>query len=429
MAQNVATVIMAGGAGTRLWPLTENRAKPAVPIAGKFRLIDIPISNSLNSGYRKIFVLTQFNSASLNQHITRSYFFAPFSEGFVQILAAQQTLETKDWYQGTADSVRKNMRHLLDNKANEFYLILAGDHLYSMDYRRLVEFHQEKNADVTVGVLPVRRDQTSGFGILKLNTQTHITNFIEKPETDEELAPYLAPAAWLKKSGFDPEETPYIGSMGIYVFNRQVLIDVLDECNHEDFGKGVIPFSIKTRKVFGYLFDGYWEDIGTIGSFYGAMMDLVSPVPRFNFYEAHRPIYTHPRYLPGAKITGCHVCRSVINEGAILEEAFVEDSMIGIRSRIRHGSRVVRSIIMGADYYETEEDFDENARIKRPQIGLGSHCVIEKAIIDKNARIGDGVQILDRNRDREAKEPNYVIRDGIVIVPKNAVLPAGTIIG
>lgn len=429
MNKNVASVIMAGGAGSRLWPLTEKRAKPAVPIAGKFRLIDIPISNSLNSGYRKIFVLTQFNSASLNQHITRTYFFAPFSEGFVHILAAQQTIETKDWYQGTADSVRKNLLHLLDNKDIQYYIILAGDHLYSMDYKELVEFHIKKKADVTVGVLPISREKTSAFGVLKLNSQARITDFIEKPKTEEARAPYVAPAEWMRTSGFNPDSTPFIGSMGIYVFNRRVLENVLAECNHKDFGKGVIPFCIKTRKVFGYLFDGYWEDIGTIASFYETMMDLVQPIPKFNFYEAARPIYTHPRYLPGAKITGCHVCRSVINEGAILEESFIDDSMIGIRARIRQGAKVLRSVVMGADFYETPENMEENAAIGQPAVGVGEDCVIERAIIDKNARLGDGVQILDRNRGEEIRESNYVIRDGIVIVPKNAIIPAGTIIG
>lgn len=428
MRQNVAAIIMAGGAGSRLWPLTATRAKPAVPIAGKFRLIDIPISNCINSAIRKIFVLTQFNSVSLNKHITRTYAFAPFSDGFVQILAAQQTMKNKNWYQGTADSVRQNMNFFL-GKGIEYQLILAGDHLYSMDYEKLIQFHQAKNSDITVGVLPVTREQVPGFGVLKLDDHSTITDFIEKPQTDKAAEPFRAPAEWMRKLGFDPDKTPYIGSMGIYVFNRKVLEEVLTDCNHEDFGKGVIPYAIKTRKVTGYLFDGYWEDIGTIGSFYNTMMDLVSPMPQFNFYEGVRPIYTRPRYLPGAKITGCHVCRSIINDGAILEESFVEDSMIGIRSHIRTGARILRSIIMGADYYESEDDLKDNEEHSRPPIGIGRGCVIERAIIDKNARLGEGVQILDRNREQEVREDNYVIRDGIVIIPKNAILPSGTIIG
>ncbi|NQT25074.1 glucose-1-phosphate adenylyltransferase [candidate division KSB1 bacterium] len=428
MNENVASVIMAGGAGSRLWPLTENRAKPAVPIAGKFRLIDIPISNCINSGIRKMFVLTQFNSVSLNRHITHTYFFAPFSEGFVQILAAQQTPDSKNWYQGTADSVRQMFRYF-NAKTYDYHLILAGDHLYSMDYSKLIEFHKEKGADITVGVLPVVKEQASGFGILKMNDKSIITDFIEKPKEDKELDPYHAPPDWMRKLGFDPDETPFIGSMGIYVFNRKVLEDVLTECEHEDFGKGVIPYAIRHKKVFGYLFDGYWEDIGTIGSFFQTMMDLVSPMPKFNFYESKRPIYTRPRYLPGAKVAGCHICRSIINEGAILEESFIEDSMIGIRGRIHTGAKVLHSVVMGADYYETAEDLEENLVLGRPAVGIGKDSVIERAIIDKNARLGDGVQILDRNRAEEVRESNYVIRDGIVIIPKNAIIPAGTIIG
>jgi len=428
MLQNVSGIIMAGGAGSRLWPLTKNRAKPAVPLAGKFRLIDIPISNCINSGIRRIFVLTQFNSVSLNRHITQTYFFAPFSEGFVQILAAQQTAETKDWYQGTADSVRKNLRYLMW-KGMDYHLILAGDHLYSMDYRDLLNYHIESKADVTVGVLPVTDQQVSGFGILKLNKRGQIVDFIEKPDKETNLDPYRAPVDWMKQKGFDPAEKPYLGSMGIYIFNRDVLADLLNECKHEDFGKGVIPYAIRTRKVFGYVFGGYWEDVGTIGSYYEAMMDLVQPIPKFNFYQAKRPIYTRPRYLPGAKISGCHVCRTVINEGAILEESYIEDSMIGIRSRIRKGAKITHSVILGRDFYETNEDLKENEKQGIPDTGIGFDCVIEKAIIDKNARIGPNVKILDQGRDREVETENYSIKDGIVIVPKNAIIMPGEVIG
>lgn len=427
MTDNVVAIIMAGGSGTRLWPLTENRAKPAVPVAGKFRLIDIPISNCINSSIRNIFVLTQFNSLSLSRHITQTYFFAPFSEGFVQILAAEQTPFNKDWYQGTADSVRKNLRNFM-GRHFDYHLILAGDHLYSMDYRELIKFHKEMNADITIGVLPVSQNQAPGFGLLKLDDKGWISDFIEKPQTVEASSPYKAPPQWLQSQGFDPEKTPYIGSMGIYVFSSQVLNDMLTECSHADFGKGVIPYAIKKCKVAGYLFDGFWEDVGTIGAFYDMMMDLVSPVPKFNFYEASRPIYTHPRYLPGAKITGCHVCRSIVNEGAILEECHIEDTMIGIRARIRQGARITRTVVMGADYYETEEDIKRNISEGIPPIGIGHHCIIDKAIIDKNARIGDNVKILAGNRNVEIKKDNYVIREGIVVVPKNAVIPSGTII-
>jgi glucose-1-phosphate adenylyltransferase len=428
MLQNVLGIIMAGGAGTRLWPLTQNRAKPAVPIAGKFRLIDISISNCINSGVRKIFVLTQFNSTSLTRHITQTYFFAPFSEGFVQILAAQQTMEHKDWYQGTADSVRKNLRYFL-SKGIDYHLILAGDHLYAMDYRKILEFHISKGADVTIGVLPFERSQVGGFGILKLDEKSRILDFIEKPQKDEELAPFRLSASQLKGLDMESEEEIFTGSMGIYLFNRQVLSDLLTESDHADFGKGIVPYAIRKKRVFGYLFRGYWEDVGTIGTFYRAMMDLVAPVPKFNFYQAQFPIYTRPRYLPGAKITGCHVCRSIINEGAVLEECRIEDSMVGIRSRIRKGAQITQSVIMGGDYYETEEEMKENRRLNQPDAGIGEGCIIQRAIIDKNAHIGDGVQILDKNRDRDVEGPNYVIREGIVVIPKNSVIPSGTIIG
>jgi len=428
MSENVLGIIMAGGAGSRLWPLTKDRAKPAVPIAGKFRLIDIPISNCINSSIRKIFVLTQFNSVSLNRHLSRTYFFAPFSEGFVQILAAQQTTEYTDWYQGTADSVRKNLRYF-QNKNIDYHLILAGDHLYSMDYQKLLVYHIEKNADVTVGVLPVSRQKAPEFGILKLDNQDRIVDFIEKPKTDEAMAPYQISNSWMKNHGYESNTNPFLGSMGIYLFKKNILCDLLTESDHPDFGKGIIPHAIRTRKVFGYVFEGYWEDVGTIGSYYHAMMDLCSPVPQFNFYLQQRPIYSRPRYLPGAKVAGCHVCQSIISDGSILEECSVERSMIGIRSRIRKNAQIRDSILMGRDFYETKEDQKTNNQNGIPDTAIGENCIIEKAIVDKNARIGDNVQILNRNRSNEIKEDNYVIRDGIVIVPKNGVLTPGTVIG
>jgi glucose-1-phosphate adenylyltransferase len=428
MIHNTVAIIMAGGAGSRLYPLTKTRAKPAVPIAGKFRLIDIPISNCLNSDIRKMFILTQFNSESLNRHLSRTYFFAPFSEGFVQILAAQQTIANAEWYQGTADSVRKNLQYFM-GKSIDYHLILAGDHLYSMDYQNLLEFHVFSQADVTVGVLPVSREKTSEFGILKMDRENRVTDFIEKPKDDKALEPFRLPDDFAKERNMNLAETPFIGSMGIYLFNRNVLSELLTETDHADFGKGLIPHAIRSKRVYGYLFRGYWEDVGTIGSFYRAMMDLVSPIPKFNFYDADRPIYTRPRYLPGAKITGCQVCRSVINEGAVLEECRIEDTMIGLRTRVKTGAKISRSIIMGRDYYEAEEDHETNRRLGRPDAAIGRDCVIEKAIIDKNARIGDGVQILDRNRERDVETDNWVLREGIVIVPKDAVIPPGTIIG
>jgi glucose-1-phosphate adenylyltransferase len=428
MARNVLAIIMAGGSGTRLWPLTQDRAKPAVPIAGKFRLIDIPISNCINSEILQIFVLTQFNSNSLNRHVSQTYFFDRFTEGFVQILAAQQTVEHSDWYQGTADSVRKNLRYFLDREYDH-YLILAGDHLYSMDYQRLIKFHMEKRSDITVGVLPVAREKASEFGILQLNGESRITSFLEKPKHQSDVDPFIASREWMRSQGHQSSGEEVIGSMGIYLFNRQVLVELLTETDHTDFGKGVIPHAIQTKQVSGYLFDGYWEDVGTIRSFYRAMMDLVVPCPKFNFYEGRRPIYTRPRYLPGAKITNCQVMESIINEGTVLEECRVEHSMIGIRARISHGASISHSIVMGADYFETAENLVENRRLGRPNIGIGRNCIIEKAIIDKNARLGEGVQILDRNRPMDLETENYTIKEGIVIVPKNGELAPGTVIG
>jgi glucose-1-phosphate adenylyltransferase len=284
-------------------------------------------------------------------------------------------------------------------------------------------------ADVTVGVLPVSREKTSEFGILKMDRENRVTDFIEKPKDDKALEPFRLPDDFAKERNMNLAETPFIGSMGIYLFNRNVLSELLTETDHADFGKGLIPHAIRSKRVSGYLFRGYWEDVGTIGSFYRAMMDLVSPIPKFNFYDADRPIYTRPRYLPGAKITGCQVCRSVINEGAVLEECRIEDTMIGLRTRVKTGAKISRSIIMGRDYYEAEEDHETNRRLGRPDAAIGRDCVIEKAIIDKNARIGDGVQILDRNRERDVETDNWVLREGIVIVPKDAVIPPGTIIG
>jgi glucose-1-phosphate adenylyltransferase len=375
-----------------------------------------------------MFILTQFNSESLNRHLSRTYFFAPFSEGFVQILAAQQTMENAEWYQGTADSVRKNLQYFM-GKSIDYHLILAGDHLYSMDYQNLLEFHVFNQADVTVGVLPVRQERVSEFGILKMDRENRITDFIEKPKTEQAQEPFRLQDDFARERKLDPAETPFIGSMGIYLFNRKVLSELLTETDHADFGKGLIPHAIKSKRVYGCLFRGYWEDVGTIGSFYRAMMDMVAPVPKFNFYEADRPIYTRPRYLPGAKITECHVCRSIINEGVVLEECRIEDSMIGLRSRVKQGSKISRSVIMGRDYFETEEDHEMNRRLGRPDAAIGHNCVIEKAIIDKNARIGDCVQILEKNREKDLETDNWVIREGIVIVPKDAIIPSGTIIG
>jgi len=428
MTRNVAAIIMAGGAGERLWPLTAKRAKPAVPIAGKFRLIDVPISNCLHSEINRIFVLTQYMSRSLNQHVAATYHFDPFRGGFVQILAAQQTPESSAWYQGTADAVRRNLQYF-DAPNNERFLILAGDHLYSMDFRKFIDWHVRSKAEVTVSAIPVSRSVAHRYGILKTNAKGRITKFMEKPSDPAQIESLLVPPEILAKFNVPSNGRELIASMGIYVFERQTLFDILSESTEEDFGKGIIPYAIKTRKVYAYLFDGYWEDIGTISSFYEAMLDLTRPVPKFNFYTQRAPIFTRPRYLPGAKITASLIERTILADGSIVEQCEIKDSILGIRSIVRSGTRIYASIIMGADYYETDQERQAAAAQGIPEIGIGHNCLIERAIIDKNARIGANVQILNRNREGFVKADNFVIRDGIVIVPKNAIIPPGTVIG
>ncbi|MCR4439582.1 MAG: glucose-1-phosphate adenylyltransferase [bacterium] len=428
MTRNVAAIIMAGGAGERLWPLTAKRAKPAVPIAGKFRLIDIPISNCLHSEVNRIFVLTQYMSRSLNQHVAATYHFDPFRGGFVQILAAQQTPESAAWYQGTADAVRRNLQYF-DAPSNERFLILAGDHLYSMDFRKLIDWHVRSKAEVTVSAIPVSREVAHRYGILKTNTRGRIIKFVEKPNDPAEVESLRVLAEVLRNFGVQSNGRELIASMGIYVFERQTLFDILNESREEDFGKGIIPYAIKTRRVYAYLFDGYWEDIGTISSFYEAMIDLTRPVPKFNFYTQRAPIFTRPRYLPGAKITSSLIERTILADGSIVEQCEIKDSILGIRSIVRSGTRIYGSIIMGADYYETDQERQAAAAQGIPEIGIGHNCLIERAIIDKNARIGANVQILNRHREGFVKADNFVIRDGILIVPKNAIILPGTIIG
>lgn len=415
---DVLVLILGGGRGTRLYPLTKLRAKPAVPLAGKYRLIDIPVSNCINSGFTQIFVLTQFLSASLHRHVFQTYKFDMFSAGFVEILAAEQTLNGADWYQGTADAVRKQLHHLKTRPAEDI-LILAGDHLYRMDYRRFLEHHRETRADVTIGVLPVSAAEASRYGILKIDEKTRITAFREKPKTPEEL------------EGLESRpgtERPYLASMGIYFFRRDVLFRLLEEVGGEDFGKHIIPAAIATEQVYAFLFDGYWEDIGTIAAFYRANLSLTRPNPPFNFYDPNRPIYTRPRFLPASRVDGCRLERVVLADGCWLYDADLEECVIGLRSIVRPGARLRQVVMLGADFYEDDEQKAENRRIGRPHVGIGSNAVIERAIIDKNARIGDGVVIRSHEGEPDREEENYVIRDGIVVIPKNAVIPHGATI-
>lgn len=417
--QRTLAIIMGGGAGTRLFPLTKDRAKPAVPLGGKYRLVDIPISNCLNSGLRSIYILTQFNSMSLHRHIQASYKFDNFSRSFVDILAAQQTPEGSQWYQGTADAVRQNMRYFLE-RPFDYYLILSGDQLYRMDLRTLLHQHIRAGADITLATKPVDRSRVGEFGIMESGADLRINRFVEKPK-DEALLPELQMSKDLLRSvGLDEGEELYQASMGIYVFNRQVLVDCLAN-DLVDFGKHIIPQAIKDRPVSAHIFNGYWEDIGTIRAFYEANLNLTDILPVYSFFEADTPIYTHPRFLPGSKVNGATLRQAIISDGCIISDAHLERSVIGLRSIIRSGATIRNSIIMGADYFEQDQPADS----ARPAMGIGRNCVIDRAIIDKNARIADGVVITPEGKPSDYDGENYFIRDGIVVVPKGAVIPTG----
>jgi glucose-1-phosphate adenylyltransferase len=415
--KDVLGLILGGGAGTRLYPLTRDRAKPAVPLAGKYRLIDIPMSNCFNAGIEKIAIMTQFNSVSLHRHIYTTYARDVFAQGWVQILAAEQTPEHTEWYQGTADAVRKQLIEIREAGA-KYVLILAGDHLYRMDYRRFLQFHEDSEADVTIAVQPVGREAASSLGILKLNPDYQISEFIEKPKTDAQLDGF---------ESWEDAEKPYMASMGIYVFQTKVLEELLS-AKGDDFGKDIIPAAMKTHRVMGYIFNGYWEDIGTIRRFYEVNLQMASPNSPFDFYSPDHPIYTHPRFLPGSEVHGGHMHNVLMAEGVRIYDATVRYSVVGLRSLVNRGVTLHRTVLMGADYYETEAERKENKRLGRPDVGIGPGCVIEGAIIDKNARIGRRVVIrMTPNRPDEEHE-NWVARDGIVIVPKNAIIPDSTVI-
>jgi len=408
---DVVAVIMGGGAGTRLFPLTKDRAKPAVPLAGKYRLVDIPISNCLNSELRRIFLLTQFNSGSLHRHIQESYRFDNFSPGFVEILAAEQRPNSTDWYQGTADAVRQNLVHM-ESYGHRLVLILSGDQLYRMNYCAVIEQHVASGAEVTVATTPVHADIAGGFGIMEVAEDGRITRFVEKP-TD--------PAEQATLHGY-PNELP--ASMGIYVFDREVLAVALAG-SEVDFGKHIIPRLIETRRVYAFRHDGYWEDIGTILAFYEANLDLCEPLPKFNFYDAAAPIFTHARYLPATKIIKSTIERSVIADGCIINDALIEHSLLGVRSRVQAGATIRDSLVMGQDYYDSAE---RAPTPDAPTMGIGHGAWIERTIVDKNARIGDDVRISPAGKPAFLDGPNYYIRDGIVIIPKNAVIRNGTVI-
>jgi len=422
---NVVTIIMAGGQGSRLYPLTKVRSKPAVPIAGKFRLIDISISNCLHSGFRKIFVLTQFASESLHRHIFTAYRFDNFHNDFITILSAQQTLENRDWYQGTADAVRQNLAFVED--VGDLVLILSGDHLYRMDYRKFVESHLESGAEITIAVTPVAAAQAPEFGVMKVNQRGRITDFLEKPKAPADIDRMRAPEEVLRRAGVAPDRT-HLASMGVYLFNWSVLKDLLAHTDSRDFGREVIPHAIQDRKVYSHFFDGYWEDIGTIPSFFEAHMDLTRPLPKFNFYDEMKPIYTHARFLPGSKILFSEVESAILCEGSIVDRSRVRDSIIGIRSRIGENCRLERTVVMGADHFESRADLDRDREAGLPAIGIGPDSEIRNAIIDKNARIGRGVRLVNRGGLAETSAENHVIVGGIIVVPKGAVIPDGSVI-
>jgi glucose-1-phosphate adenylyltransferase len=419
--EDTLAIIMGGGAGTRLFPLTKERAKPAVPLAGKYRLVDIPISNCLNSGFRQVYVLTQFNSESLHRHITASYKFDNFTKSFVEILAAQQTPEGASWYQGTADAVRQNLRYFLERPYTH-YLILSGDQLYRMDYCDLLQAHFQTGADITLGTTPVDRQSASSFGIMHSDASRRIFRFEEKPKDPKLLDELRIPPELLTELGRPADAELYQGSMGIYVFNRQILVDALAN-NYDDFGKHILPASLQKNKVFAYIFQGYWEDIGTVRAFFEANLALTDPLPPYNFFDHLNPIYTHARFLPASKINGAQVNRSIIADGCIITNANIERAVIGIRSVIENGTRIRNSVLMGADFYQQD---DPQPAPDRPPLGIGRHCVIEGAIIDKNARIGDGVVITSEGKPANMDGDNYYVRDGVIVVPKGAIIPAGT---
>jgi glucose-1-phosphate adenylyltransferase len=412
---NVLAIILGGGAGKRLYPLTRQRAKPAVPIAGKYRLIDVPISNCINSGINRIAVLTQYNSVSLHRHITQTYTFDDFHQGWVQVWAAEQTPRSSDWYQGTADAVRKQLFEIRAAGA-EYALILAGDHLYRMDYDKLAQFHWDNQAEITVAVQPVAATEASRFGLLKRTPDCHITAFVEKPHDPEVLAQFV--------SRDDPQQ-PYLGSMGIYFFNVSVLAELLENTSDEDFGGQIVPNSLQDHQVFGFDFEGYWEDIGTIRSFYEANLRTARPDPPFNFSDPSRPIYTRPRYLPGTVILGATLHNVLLADGCQIHRAEISDSIIGLRAHVAEGVRMKDTIMMGADY------FDAAGVPPRGGIplGVGPDCQIEGAIIDKNARIGEGVVIKPFPLGTEIDQGSWVVQDGIVVIPKSTILHPGTYIG
>jgi glucose-1-phosphate adenylyltransferase len=427
--QRVLSLILGGGRGTRLYPLTKLRSKPAVPVAGKYRLIDIPISNCINSGCNRIYVLTQFLSVSLHRHIANTYKFDQFSHGFVEVLAAQQTNESADWYQGTADAVRQQIRHVMEDRAEEI-LILSGDQLYRMDFGNLLGTHRSSRADVTIAALPVAKDHVSGFGILQVDDRGRVVGFVEKPQTETQIEPLRTASEWLDGQGVQSHGRPFLANMGIYVFNRQVLFDMLNAPPlATDFGKEIFPRSIRTHRVQAHIFDGYWEDLGTIKAYHEANIALAGENPPFQFHIPNGVIYTRMRNLPAAWVGGASLNQCIISDGChIREGSQIERSLIGIRSRIGRNVTIRDSVIIGSDRYETDAEREANRIRGIPDLNVGDGSVIEHAILDKDCRIGRDVRIVNHQKTPDEEGPNYVVREGIVVVPRAAVIPDGTVI-
>ncbi|MDX1692039.1 MAG: sugar phosphate nucleotidyltransferase [Acidimicrobiia bacterium] len=419
--RNVVTAILGGGQGSRLWPLTRDRAKPAVPVAGKFRLIDVPISNSLRAGMDRVYVLTQFNSESLHRHVAQTYRFDAFRGGFVNLLAAEQSTENRDWYQGTGDAVRQNLHRFLENDPTEI-VILSGDQLYLMDLAEFVRQHRARNADLTIALSPVPPDEAGALGIMRLDRSHRIVEFVEKPQDPAEVERLTLDAATVEATGVDAEPGTLLASMGMYVFRTDVLVGLLEGYDGDDFGKELIPQAVRDFDVFGFTHPGYWRDIGTIGSFHEASIELTHQLPALNLYDPEFPIYTHPRFLPGSKVTDCHVYESILSDGSIVYGSKVTSSIIGVRAVVRSGTTIERSVIMGAGRFE------DRPPTGTPALGIGHGCHIRNAIVDMDARIGDGCRLVNESGVRQADGAGWHIRDGIVVVPKGAVIPPGTVV-
>jgi glucose-1-phosphate adenylyltransferase len=425
-SKNVIAVIMGGGRGTRLYPLTMERCKPAVPLAGKYRLVDIPISNCINSGLNRIFLLTQFHTASLHRHVQSTYHFDPFGGGFVDILSAEQTEKSADWYQGTADAVRRNLQHFR-SFPHDLVLILSGDQLYRMDFKKIINQHILTGADVTLAAIPVPTSKVEGLGVMRVNDDLSIAQFAEKPKDPAVIDSLALSPSLQSRLQSAAGEKHCLASMGIYVFNRSVLAEALDN-SMTDFGKEIIPGLLGKKRLFSYVFEGYWEDIGTVKAFFDANLALAQPLPPFNFFDAGSPIYTKDSYLPASKINNCTIDYVVIGDGSIIEDAFLKHSVLGIRSFIRKGCHLEDVVMMGADYYESDAQFKANNAQALPHLGLGYNCKIHGAIIDKNARIGNDVVLSAAGKADGTYAHGVIIRDGVLLVPKGCVVPSGTVI-